>query len=336
MSADMLSVVVPLYNRGHTIGRTMASLLDAHSPDMEIIVVDDGSHDDGPEIVMAMQAEMPCEGNIQLLRQPNSGPGAARNLGAQHARGDWVAFLDSDDFWMPWTPKVIADTLQVRPDVRVMLLRTAMFENESDLDGVSREKTDIRWSDTVLDMRTSPDRLKQYGSCNLVMHRQTFLALGGFTDETLCGEDIDLLCRAGDLGAVASIASPILVAFRNGGADSLGRNMAAVYKGVCFLLKREMTGHYSAGGPKAKRRQALSDSIVFTINRFFRTGHPILAYRLYAQALPFLISARRGVSVLKLGLTPILSILRPQHYQFRIFPIGTEGREPGFDVVNNG
>ncbi len=102
MSDPTVSVIIPLYNAGPYIEETLASVLSQTVTSTEIIVVDDGSTDDGPERVRR-HAERHT-GRCQLLRHPggvNRGQGPSRNLGIVAARGEYVAFLDADDVWLP-------------------------------------------------------------------------------------------------------------------------------------------------------------------------------------------------------------------------------------------
>ncbi len=96
MTTPTVSVIIPLYNKGRYIERALSSVLAQTFPPLEIIVVDDGSTDEGPEKVL-------CFGDprISLIRQENRGPGAARNAGLAIAKGKYVTFLDADDEWLP-------------------------------------------------------------------------------------------------------------------------------------------------------------------------------------------------------------------------------------------
>jgi glycosyltransferase involved in cell wall biosynthesis len=94
--AARVSVVIPLYNKARSIDRTIRSILAQTVSDFEIIVVDDGSTDEGPMIVEGFH-----DSRIVVVRQANLGEGAARNRGIRTATSDLVAFCDADDEWMP-------------------------------------------------------------------------------------------------------------------------------------------------------------------------------------------------------------------------------------------
>ena len=89
------SVIIPTYNRGAILAEAIASVLAQDCPDLELIVVDDGSTDDTRAM---LERRFP---QAIYLHQTNRGPAAARNRGVAAARGDYIAFLDSDDLWLP-------------------------------------------------------------------------------------------------------------------------------------------------------------------------------------------------------------------------------------------
>jgi glycosyltransferase involved in cell wall biosynthesis len=94
--SPFFSVVIPVYNRASVLGCALRSVLVQDEQDFEIVVVDDGSKD-APECVLRGIADR----RIRFVAQANRGGGAARNTGIDQARGRFVAFLDSDDLWLP-------------------------------------------------------------------------------------------------------------------------------------------------------------------------------------------------------------------------------------------
>ena len=96
MAAPFFSVVIPVYNRAARVGEAIASVRVQSFQDFEILVVDDGSTDNPRAVVNALH-----DPRIRFIRQINAGGGAARNTGIDHAQGQFVAFLDSDDLFLP-------------------------------------------------------------------------------------------------------------------------------------------------------------------------------------------------------------------------------------------
>jgi glycosyltransferase involved in cell wall biosynthesis len=111
MSDLSVSTVIPTYNRAHLVGRAVSSVLAASSPGDEVIVIDDGSTDD------TEGALAPFGDKIRYIRTLNRGAGAARNRGIQEARNPLVAFLDSDDEWMPDILTLSKAVLKACPEV---------------------------------------------------------------------------------------------------------------------------------------------------------------------------------------------------------------------------
>ncbi len=96
-SLPMYSVVIPLFNRADVITETVKSVLSQSVKDFEIVIVDDGSKDNPKHIIDRIE-----DSRIRYILQENKGGSAARNTGIDHATGKYIAFLDSDDLWLPF------------------------------------------------------------------------------------------------------------------------------------------------------------------------------------------------------------------------------------------
>ena len=111
MPESLISVIIPLYNKAECIGRALDSVLTQHFDRFEILVIDDGSTDNGCRVV-----EQYNDPRIQLFRQENAGPGYARNTGLRKSRGKYVVFLDADDEFMPDFLEVSLKHIESNPE----------------------------------------------------------------------------------------------------------------------------------------------------------------------------------------------------------------------------
>ena len=106
-TAPFFSVVIPLYNRADIVGDTIRSVQGQDWQDFEIVVIDDGSRDDPAPVIEAIG-----DPRVRYIRQDNAGGGAARNHGIKAARGRYIAFLDSDDLFLPGKLSIMAQALK--------------------------------------------------------------------------------------------------------------------------------------------------------------------------------------------------------------------------------
>ncbi len=109
----MISIIIPLYNKEASIATALRGVLAQTYPNFEVVVVDDGSTDGGAAVV-----EQFDDPRIRLIRQENGGVSAARNRGIAEAKGEYVAFLDADDEWMPQFLEEIRTLQDTYPECR--------------------------------------------------------------------------------------------------------------------------------------------------------------------------------------------------------------------------
>jgi glycosyltransferase involved in cell wall biosynthesis len=192
----LISAIIPLYNGAPYIEQAIRSVLAQTLLPTELIVVDDGSTDRGPEIVEQMAAERPARLPIKLLRKANGGQSSARNFGVRHAHGDLIAFLDQDDVWYP-------DHLRELIKPFGLPRASELGWAYSNLDEIDESGNVIARSILVNDGARHPKRTLSVClredmfvrfSASLIS-RKAFDTVGGF-DEQLCGyEDDDLFLR---------------------------------------------------------------------------------------------------------------------------------------------
>jgi glycosyltransferase involved in cell wall biosynthesis len=120
------SVIVPTFNRLELLKQTIKSLSSTGQNVCELIVVDDGSTDGTIEFIKKAQP------GVLLIEQPNQGPGAARNRGIEAATGEYIAFLDSDDLWFPWTLPTYREVIE-KSGAGLVFGKPHHFNNSDDL-----------------------------------------------------------------------------------------------------------------------------------------------------------------------------------------------------------
>ena len=120
-----VSIIIPTYNRGWIIKEAIDSVMAQDYRDFELIIVDDGSTDNTPAILHSYRDE------ILVFRQENQGVSAARNRGLAAASGDLIAFLDSDDLWLPQKLKRQVDFFNSNPDAFICQTEEIWIRNNS-------------------------------------------------------------------------------------------------------------------------------------------------------------------------------------------------------------
>jgi glycosyltransferase involved in cell wall biosynthesis len=184
--APAISVAVPLFNKEDYISAALSSVRRQSFADYEIVVVDDGSTDNGGSIVKSLNLP-----NLRLVHQPNAGVSAARNRCLAEASAEYVAFLDADDVWSPDHLKHLWALHLAQPDA---CLRANAFI-ESDAPSGKIDSTDVQY-------RAVPDFIAEASSGKAwvftsaaMVHRDSCVAAGGFEVGENRGEDIDLWIR---------------------------------------------------------------------------------------------------------------------------------------------
>ena len=126
-----VSVIIPVYNREKYIAETIESALSQTFQDIEILVIDDGSEDQSPEIAKRYAQKYPQKVKyLEHQNHRNYGVSASRNLGIHHAGGEYVAFLDSDDLWRPEKIERQVEILDNDPDVGLVYCALCVIDEQ--------------------------------------------------------------------------------------------------------------------------------------------------------------------------------------------------------------
>ncbi len=196
-----VSVVIPAYNLARYLPQAIDSALAQSCPAAEVIVVDDGSLDETPELLASYGDR------IRILRQENRGLSAARNAGAAVARGDLLAFLDADDVWLP--TKLEKQIARFEADGGIGLAHCGVEEIDGSgnvigcrLDGLEGWVSE--------DMLLFERGVILGGGSGCVMLRSLFEEVGGCNPSLSTSADWDLYYRIARLRRVAFVAEPLL------------------------------------------------------------------------------------------------------------------------------
>jgi glycosyltransferase involved in cell wall biosynthesis len=178
-----ISVVIPVYNGRNTIAPVIESVLDQTYPPLEIIVVDDGSTDGTAELVGHTFGD-----RVTCVTQENQGVSFARNHGAARAAGPWLAFLDSDDLWLPNKLEEQVGVIRERPSCDAVLSEVYFVDPDDNITGQSRRNADCSSRERYLnDIIKNPMLLPS----TLLVKKAVFMRYGRFDQSLVTAEDLD-------------------------------------------------------------------------------------------------------------------------------------------------
>lgn len=210
------SVIIPLYNKSAYIERALRSVASQACRPREIIVVDDGSRDDGAAKVAAFAETLKAQNELSsamppiiLIRQENAGVSAARNRGIGEASGDWVAFLDADDVYLPWFFEELIELARLRPDADLIATNFAEVAGDFDAADVARahgsgEQGQTISREVVADFFDRWWRGSFFFTSSVCVRRSVLDDFGTpFKVGEQHGEDLDLFFRIAEDGILA-------------------------------------------------------------------------------------------------------------------------------------
>lgn len=237
-----ISVVIPYYNRARFIDDCLASVFAQRRAADEVIVVDDGSR---PEERAHLDKFLP---RIRIVDQPrNMGVSAARNAGVRAATGDWLAFNDSDDVWVPDKLAVQIDHLTRHPDCDGVHTAIRAFYDDGR----------VSVSDPIAPRLTLADALhdNMIRIQSLLIRTQVMRTVGGFDERLRCCEDDDLGIRLAAGGYRLDYLAEPLTEMRRGNYDHLFSNWRRIVRGKATVALRHRALLERTLGPGATRKR---------------------------------------------------------------------------------
>jgi GT2 family glycosyltransferase len=257
MSGPLFSVIIPVFNGEAFVARAVDSVLAQTYPYKEIIVVDDGSTDSTPDVIATYRDQ------VRYLRQSNLGVAAARNAGARAALGDWLAFLDADDWYLPDRLRLHADLISKRADLDFLTGDYEYRDARDTLIGRSMERH--RSGQRLLakaagapTVAMEPDDFEEFvadhfgDTHTLSVPRDTFLALGGYPTGFAVCEDVHFLIRLVSHSRRAGVVCrPLAVYFIHDASATRRDHLLAQHENVRTLLDLK---HKEPEFPKSVRK----------------------------------------------------------------------------------
>lgn len=216
MRQSSISVVVPTFNAAKYLSYALESIFRQSLQPKEIIVVDDGSTDNTKEV---------CEGYQDRVSYfslgTNHGEATARNFGLSKARGDFIAFLDADDFWHKGTLELLNETLFSYPQVEVAMGYTQVIFNSQ---GLQAHLGDPYFGTHL-------------GAC--LFRKEVFAKIGGFCEKFKMADDMDLFFRIREYGLGVSQIEKVVLNYRRHNAN-LSNDVKEVHRELLSACRESL------------------------------------------------------------------------------------------------
>ena len=272
---DLVSVIIPAYNRAAYIGEAIDSILAQTWPHYEILVVDDGSTDNTWAILKQYEAE----GKIRLFSHPghvNRGQAASINLGLRHMRGEYVLVLDSDDYVMPEKLEKQVAYLKAHPDVGLVYSNGYFVKADGE----------ILWPYHAKDHQDPGDPNAVLLDCymalpvNALVRRSVYDQVGEFEESFRAAQDHDMLIRMAEVTRFGYIPDFLFCYRRHG--DSISAKRQDVRWRTGFEILERAARRYPYRSSTLRKRRAVLH---------YRMAQVSLSSKSYVSALLHLVKS---------------------------------------------
>jgi len=198
-----ISVIIPSFNRSERLEKAINSVLQQSHECMELIVVDDGSTDGTAQLVEQISNTDP---RVRYFYQDNQGVSAARNFGLSKVKGDWIAFLDSDDEWLP---EKLSQQVQLLKQSDLLICHTEEIWMRNGV-RVNQMKKHQKQGGDVFEKSLA---MCAMSPSSIMIHKSVFDDVGVFDESFIVCEDYDLWLRIAAKYEVAYVEEPMIIKY---------------------------------------------------------------------------------------------------------------------------
>ncbi len=289
-----VSIIIPTYNRAKFISRALDSVFNQTYRDFEIIVIDDGSIDNTKEILDLYKNK------IKYFYQTNRGSAAARNRGIKESSGIYIAFLDSDDYWVSEKLEEQVKTLDSHPNVGIVYSRMLIINNKGEKIGMKP---------AGVSGRNFKELLQVWGdlpTSTIMTRRDCFEKAGLFDTSLTTMEDIDMWIRIAKYYELYEIENKVLAYYRRH-EEQITRNKVKVYEGLVKIYTKIYNTYSEA--PRGLMVKRIVENQYLLAKEHYIEGH----YRnAYTHAL---------TAIMQYPLLGLLFIKKTDHWLNKLFKL---------------
>ena len=244
-----ISVIIPTFNRKHTLQRAIDSVLAQTFKPYEIIIVDDGSKDGTKEWLLQNYP------SVQYIHQPNNGVSSARNKGIQISQGSWIALLDSDDEWMPEKLEYQSRFLEMNRDSSFCHTNEIWIRNGVRVNQMKKHK---KYGGDIFKHCLDICRISPSSS---IIKKDVFEEVGAFDESLTVCEDYDLWLRVTAKFNILFLDEPLIKKY-GGHLDQLSR----VPEGIEQYRIRSLEKILSMGSLTETQYRSAKDMLIHKLN----------------------------------------------------------------------
>lgn len=259
-SGFKISVIIPTYNRAKKLERCLVSILSQTYLPYEIIVVDDGSTDETMQIIEAINSPI-----IKVLKQIHQGAQKARNLGVYSAKGEYIAFMDSDDEWISNKLELQVAILQEHPN---WVLYTNCYIKDEDSGDMRIWNVSGKSGSAYRSMLETGGPMFQ----GLILKKESLLAIGGLDEKVDAYQEWDTAIALAKHYELLHMREPLFVYYQHSG-ETISKNKKKEINGYEYIIRKNKKDIKKICGKKVLNRNyqiLLNKSVVYNDKRYVK------------------------------------------------------------------